>query len=48
MAATQGQRIEDRCHNHDMWQQLRCRPEREAGVKGHRATAELAGRAPVD
>jgi len=48
MAATRGQRFEDRCRDHEMWQQLRCRPEREAGVKGRRSMAELASSEPID
>jgi hypothetical protein len=48
MAATRGQRMQNRYCRDVMWYPFLCRPNREAGVKVRRLTAELVSREPID
>jgi len=48
MVATRGQQMQNRNCRDVRWRPFRCRPDREAGVKVRRLTAELVSREPID
>jgi hypothetical protein len=48
MAATQGQRRQNRYGRDVRWHPFHYRPDREAGVKVRRSMAELASREPLE